>query len=156
MAYVRGDALSGGYWIAASTGHIIALQSSLVGNIGVNSSFLNQSEFDQSQGYTYEQITSGAYKDADSVDKPLTDANRAFIQGVTNDLFAVFSSVVMKGRNMTAQQFSAVSDGRYYVASKGLQLGLIDEIGDISQVENYVATKTGTNINNLQLCDFPG
>lgn len=156
VTYVRGDALSGGYWIAASTGHIIALDTSLIGNIGVNSSFLDESGYDANQGYAYEQITSGPYKDADSVDKPLSDADREFLQGVNQDLFSVFSSVVMKGRGLTAAQFAAVGDGKYYVATKAINLGLIDEIGDLSQVENYISTKTGTPIDDVQLCAFPG
>lgn len=155
VTYVRGDALSGGYWIAASTKHIIALDTSLIGNIGVNSSFLDQSNYDQSQGYTYEQITSGPYKDADSIDKPLSDADREFLQGVNNDLFLIFSNVVMKGRGFTTQQLAAVDDGRFYVASKAMQLGLIDEVGDLDQVENYLSMKTGTDFDNLQLCPFP-
>jgi len=155
VAYVRGDALSGGYWIAASTDHIVALKTALIGNVGVNSSFLNQTESDKQSGVTYEQITSGRYKDAGSIDKPLSVADREFLQGVNDDLFQIFTAVVTKGRGFTTQQFAAVADGKFYVASKALKLGLIDEIGDINTVENYISSKTGTNLGDINLCPFP-
>lgn len=155
VTYVRGDALSGGYWIAASTGHITALPTSLIGNIGVNSSFLDETNYDANQGYTYEQITSGPYKDAGNTDTPLSNADREFLQGVNSDLFSIFSDIVMKGRGLSAEQFASVADGKFYVASKAMSLGLIDEIGDIDQVENYLSTKTGTGIDNIRFCPFP-
>src|SRR6185437_7188399 len=118
VAYVRGDALSGGYWIAASTNHIIALQTALIGNIGVNSSYLDESKSNGELGINYEEITSGQYKDAGNPDKTPNAADLQFLQQTNTDIFNIFKSVVMTGRNMTTQQFAAVSDAKFYVASE--------------------------------------
>ncbi|MBI2610370.1 S49 family peptidase [Candidatus Kaiserbacteria bacterium] len=153
VAFIREYALSGGYWVAASTDYIVALTTSLVGNIGVTGSYLEETAHNEKEGYVYREFTSGEYKEAGNVNARISPKQREFLQGNVNDLFAIFKDVVKKYRGMTEQQIEDISDGKYYVAEKALALGLVDEIGGIEEVKAYLATRLSVSPEDLLFCE---
>jgi len=153
VAFVRGSALSGGYWVAASTGHITALETASVGSIGVTSSYLDETELNRKEGYTYQEITSGPYKEVGNVAKPLTEESKKYLTGLTDDLFRIFAKEVMQDRKLSEEQFALVADAKSYIAKKALDLGLIDQIGGMTEVRGYLADKTGLPEEDLAICE---
>ena len=152
-AFVRGYALSGGYWIAASAEHIVALETATIGNIGVTSSYLDEIGYNAKEGYAFQEIVSGEYKEVGNKDKPLTVEHRVYLQEYTNDLFFLFMDVVRKNRGLTDAQVSLVSQGKFYVAGKAKELGLIDDIGGITELKAYLSGRTNLETDELLFCE---
>ncbi|HTY39541.1 MAG TPA: S49 family peptidase [Candidatus Paceibacterota bacterium] len=152
VTFVRGAALSSAYWIAASTGHIVALGASTIGSIGITSSYLDEVGLNQMRGYVYHEITTGPYKDAGRVDKPLTAEDKKYIQDTTDKMFQVFLKALKTYRDFSDDQLKAFSDGKYYLADDALKLGLIDQIGGFGDVKAYLAEKTNTSVGDLLIC----
>lgn len=150
---VRGRALSGGYWVAASTDYIVSQATAVVGNIGVTSSYLEETELNQEKGYTFREIVSGEYKEVANVNKILTQEHKQYLQKRADQIFEVFAGVVKKNRNLTEEQFEKVSDGKFYVASVAEELGLIDEVGGIAEVKAYLAGRLGADPSRVLFCE---
>ena len=148
-ALVRGRALSGGYWVAASTDHIIAQSTAMVGNIGVTSSYLEETELNKQKGYTFREITSGEYKEVGNVNKFLSTVHRQYLQDRTNEIFKIFESVVKVQRGLNQEELNRVADGKFYIAEEALRLRLIDEVGGIAETKAYLAKVLDVEPTNL-------
>jgi len=153
VAFIRGSALSGGYWVAASADHIVALSSSSVGNVGATFSYLEKTDFNRKEGYTFQEIVSGEYKEVGNADKSLTPEYKRYLQDYTNDLFKLFADIVMKNRGLNGEQLALISDGKFYIADKAMELRLIDQIGGISEVKTYLAEQGNGKADDLLLCE---
>ena len=123
-ALVRGRALSGGYWVAASTDHIVAQSTATVGNIGVTSSYLEETELNKQKGYTFREITSGEYKEVGNVNKFLSATHKQYLQDRTNEIFKIFQNVVKAQRDLNQEELNRVTDGKFYIAEEALRLRL--------------------------------
>lgn len=153
VAFVRSAALSGGYWIAASTDYIVSLETATIGNIGVTSSYLEETSHNQKEGYVFNEIASGEYKEVGNPYKPLTETHRKYLQDANLDLFNIFKEHVMQSRRLSDAEFSKVSDGKFFVASKAKQIKLIDEIGGIPEIKGYISSVIGESENRILLCE---
>lgn len=150
---VRGKALSGGYWVAASTDYIVAQSTATVGSIGVTSSYLEETELNKEKGYVFREITSGEYKDVGSVDKVLTSEHRQYLQKRTDEIFSVFEDIVKARRNLSEEEFGRVADGKFYVAQEALNLRLIDQVGGIAEAKAYLAKTLTVEPSSLLFCE---
>ena len=153
VAFVRGSALSGAYWVAASTDYIVALETSTIGSIGVNTSYLQETDHNQKEGYAYQEIVSGEYKNVGNSYKVLSEKHKKYLQEYTNDIFGVFKDVVMRKRNLSEQDFSKVADGKFFIAKNAVGINLVDKIGGIPEVKEYLSGVTATEKNRLLLCE---
>lgn len=149
---VRGNALSGGYWVASATDHIVAQASSAVGNIGVTMSYLDETKLNDIEGYTYQEIASGEYKEVGGINKPLLPNHKAYLQAHVDKVFAMFADQVKTSRKFTDEQFQAVSDGKFYTGAEALSLGLIDQVGGISEVKQYFAGQLEKDVSDISIC----
>lgn len=122
-------AASGGYYVACAADKIVVQPTSIVGSIGVIFNTFDISGTMAKIGARSESIKSGPLKDMGSIFKPLTDQERAVMQGMINEYFARFKSVVKEGRGMDDQKVTAVSDGRVFSGDSAVKLGLADQAG---------------------------
>jgi protease-4 len=104
VAYIRDLGASSAYLSVSSADKILASKNSDVGSIGVTMSYLSNVESNYSNGYTYEQLSTGRYKDAGSPDKPLTEEERALFMRDLNILHDNFVKVVAENRNLPAER----------------------------------------------------
>src|SRR3989338_9125423 len=72
VAWIREVGASGGYWVASSTGHIIANRMSITGSIGVIGSYLEFAGLLDKYNVTYRRMALGKYKDMGSPFKEQT------------------------------------------------------------------------------------
>ncbi|NQY64967.1 MAG: signal peptide peptidase SppA [Alteromonadaceae bacterium] len=124
-------AASGGYWISAPADKIIASPSTITGSIGIFGFFM-----------TFENSLSklGIYSDGVGttdlagfgVTRPLTDGMAKIFQLNINRGYQDFISLVATNRNMTLEQVDAIAQGRVWSGTKAKELGLVDELGDLS------------------------
>ncbi len=120
---------SGGYYIAVAADAIWASPTTVTGSIGVIIQSLNVAELLAQHGVTDESIMSGPNKGLLSPTRPMTDAQRALLQGVVDDLHGRFVELVAKGRKLDEAVVRGLADGRIFTAAHAKEAGLVDEVG---------------------------
>jgi protease-4 len=122
-------AASGGYYIACAADKIFANPGSITGSIGVIAEWYNYGDLLKWAKMQSVVIKSGDLKDAGSPTRPLTDAEKAYFQGLINNMYNQFVTAVSTGRKMNVENVRKLADGRVYTGQEAMGNGLIDEIG---------------------------
>lgn len=120
---------SSGYLVASAASRVYAAADSSVGSIGVTASYLSQVEKDRKDGYAYQQLSIGTYKDMGSPDKPLTDAERGLIMRDLATTREHFVDLVAQYRGLDRAEVDALADGSTMLGASALDNKLIDRIG---------------------------
>lgn len=129
VAYVTDMCGSGGYWIASGCDEIIARDASLVGSIGVLGSRITATDLAERLGISYERFAAGKYKDTGIPLREMDEDDRAYLQGLIDDLYATFVDRVVSGRDLDPETVTD-TEARVYLGEDALELGLVDAIGD--------------------------
>ena len=135
LAFVEDIAASGGYWLACAADEIFALSSSVVGSIGVINAGFGFPQLLERFGVERRVYAEGKHKGMMDPFSPVREDDVAILQAVLKDIRTDFLEHVQERRgarlkNDPEQVFSAaVWSGR-----GALELGLVDELGDIGTV----------------------
>ena len=130
VVVVDGLAASGGYITALAGDHIIAKQTSLVGSIGVLFQYPNVADLLDRIGVKVETIKSSPLKAAPNGFEPTSPEARAAIDSIIKDSYAWFRGLVRDRRHLDDDALERVADGRVFTGHQGIDLHLVDEIGD--------------------------
>lgn len=145
-------AASGGYWLAACTDKIYANPSTLTGSIGVYMPYANWEELYKKIGISQEKIKSGPHKDIMSPERQMTAEERAIIQGMVDDMYNQFVTIVAEGRHLDPAVVRQIADGRVYTGNQAKQLGLVDEFGNMYDAID--GAKALVNLPDAQIKEF--
>ncbi|MFO7535043.1 MAG: signal peptide peptidase SppA [Kiritimatiellia bacterium] len=129
VALFEDVAASGAYYIAMAADHIVAQPTTITGSIGVLISTMNFKGLGDKLGVEDVTIKSGANKDMLNPLRTITPEERAIIQGVVDDTYARFVSLVVKGRELPEATVRELADGRIMTARQALEAQLVDSIG---------------------------
>ena len=132
IAFLEDVAASGGYMIACAADEIVCDSSSIVGSIGVVGGTFGFNRLIERLGIERRLYTAGERKvtlDPFLPEKP-EDVER--LKAIQQDIHAGFIALV-KGRRgaALAGPESALFTGEYWTGRKALELGLVDQIGDL-------------------------
>ena len=147
-------AASGGYYIACPADQIYAEPNTLTGSIGVFSMFPNMTElFNEKMGIRFDTVNTGKLATGITPYFPLSPVERKIMQNRTDSLYAVFLRRVGKGRDMTVEEVNEIAQGRVWSGPKAKEIGLVDEIGDLSDA----IAKAGelANLSGYRLTEYP-
>ena len=135
---------SGGYYVAVAGDKIMVHPTTVTGSIGVIMLTVNVQGLLEKIGVTGTAIKSGDKKDMGSPLRPMTEEEKQLFQGIINQMYDRFVSVVAAGRkNMTVDQVRKAADGRVYTAQQALDLGLVDGIGYLDDAIQLARTEAG-------------
>ena len=146
VVVIEGLAASGGYIAALSADHIIAQQTSLVGSIGVLFQYPNVTDLLKTIGVKVEEIKSSPLKAAPSGFEPTSPEARAAIESIVKDTYAWFRNLVGERRHLTDGALDSVSDGRVFTGRQGLELKLIDALGDELTAREWLAKEKNIDL----------
>lgn len=125
-------AASGGYYLACGGDRIIAHPTTVTGSIGVIMQTFDLSEGMHRLGIRSTPIVSGPNKNLASPFHPMSEEQREILQAMIDSMYAEFVAVVEKARPaLRPEEMAWVRDGRVVTGRRALELGLIDEIGDV-------------------------
>jgi protease IV len=141
IALIRSYGISAAYWAATGADWIIASENSEVGSIGVTMSYLDYSKQNENEGITYQQISSGKFKDTGDYDKPLTEEERIYLQRDTDIMYNNFVNEVAENRGLELEKVKLLADGSSMLGQMALDNGLIDELGGMPEVEKYLESE---------------
>lgn len=138
-------AASGGYYVACAADKIYANPGSITGSIGVIAEWFNYGDLLRWAKMEDIVIKSGALKDAGSPSRPLTESERAYFQGLIDNMYNQFVSAVAAGRKMKDDSVRKLADGRVYTGQEAKQNGLVDELGTLQDAIAAAAKMAGVS-----------
>lgn len=146
VAFIRQSGMSAAYWAATGAGRIFASKNSDVGSIGVTTSYLDNVNKNQKEGLSFIQLSTGKYKDTGNPDKPLSQEEINLFMRDLNIIHQNFIEVVSINRKIPLEEVRKIADGSSVLGEKAKELGLIDEIGSLPEVEKYLSEKIGEEV----------
>ncbi len=150
-------AASGGYWISNACDKVFSDPSTLTGSIGVFSmipDFSKTAKDILNVGVT--SVGSSRHSDMFSMIRPLDEQEVAYMQKSVNDIYGAFLANVSAGRGMTTEAVDEIAQGRVWTGADALKIGLVDELGTLTDAVTYIAAAKGdADIENWQIDCYP-
>ena len=129
--FVEDVAASGGYMIALAGDEIIADPSSIVGSIGVVSGGFGFPELLRKIGVERRIYTAGENKAILDPFQPEKPQDIEHLKSLQLDIHATFIDMVKARRGHRLSSDPDVFSGLFWTGTRGLELGLIDGLGDM-------------------------
>ena len=147
-------AASGGYYIACAANKIIAEPNTLTGSIGIFGMFPNLAGTLNKVDLTMDVVKTNTYADFGDISRPMSDGERALLQGHVERGYQTFIKRCADGRGKTTAEIDAIGQGRVWTGSQAVEIGLVDELGgielaitsaaELAEVEAYSVTHVST------------
>ncbi len=147
-------AASGGYYISAPADEIWAHRHTLTGSIGVIIQFFDFSGFMEAYGINLNVVKSGANKDTGGFHRSMTAEEQKIWQTLIDETFDVFVNIIAEGRDLKKGTIREFADGRIYSAQQALDLGLIDQLGDLDDVIDRAVELGGIEDEEPRIIDY--
>lgn len=126
-------AASGGYYIACGADSIYADANTITGSIGVFSVVPNIAGFMKSKlGITFDGVKTATYADAPTATRPLNSMEQKMLQAGVDSIYHAFKSRVAKGRKKSIEYIDSIAQGRVWLGSDAIGVGLVDRIGSLN------------------------
>lgn len=138
VAFIRNSGASAAYFAVSSADRIFGSKYSNIGSIGVTGSYLNNVAKNKKDGYTYEQLIAGKFKDSGNPNKALTTEEKALFLRDVNIMYENFIKAVSENRKIPIEKVRTFADGSTVLGAKAIELGLIDDIGGMDEAEKYI------------------
>jgi protease IV len=134
---------SGAYYIAAGADKIVTNSGSLLGSIGVIMEFANLKDlYDWAKVQRY-SIKTGPLKDTGAEYRAMTAEEKAYLQGVLDDVHTQFKQAVADGRKLPLEKVVAQADGRIFTGAKAVEMGFADKVGTLGDAIRMAGEMTG-------------
>ncbi|TFF22062.1 S49 family peptidase [Jiella endophytica] len=133
LVFVEDVAASGGYMIACAGDEIIADPSSIVGSIGVVSGSFGFVEAIQKLGIERRVHTAGQNKATLDPFQPEKPEDVAHLKSLQLEVHDTFIDLVKARRGARLQEDDQLFSGLFWSGKRGLDLGLVDALGDIRE-----------------------
>src|SRR5438093_1060227 len=143
VAYVSSTGASGAYYVACAADKIIANPGTIIGSIGVIAEWVNYADLLEWAKLKDVVFKTGEFKDTGSPTRALTEKERAYFQGLIDDMYVQFVEAVASGRKLALDQVRSLADGRVFTGRDARERKLIDEIGNIQDGVDLTAKLAG-------------
>jgi protease IV len=143
VAYMSSVGASGAYYISCPATKIIANPGTVVGSIGVIAEWTNYGDLLEWAKLKDVIFKTGEFKDTGTPTRPLTDREKAYFQGLIDDMHVQFVEAVADGRKMDVAQVQTIADGRVFTGRDAREKKLIDEVGNFQDAVNLTASLAG-------------
>jgi protease-4 len=159
-------AASGGYYISCAASKIISEPTTLTGSIGVFALIPNGAQLAKKMGASYDGVSTNRHSNfADDVlsipllgigllpARPLNQEEGMMIQAYVERFYDVFLTCVAEGRGKTKDEVDIIGQGRVWTGNQALNLGLVDELGNIDDAIQSAAGLAG--ITDYSIDEYP-
>lgn len=134
LVFVEDVAASGGYMIALAGDEIIADPTSIVGSIGVVSGSFGFTELIKKIGVERRVHTAGVNKVSNDPFQPEKPEDVERLKALMLEMHGTFIDMVKERRAGKLSDDPDLFSGLFWTGKKGLDLGLIDALGDMRSV----------------------
>ena len=137
-AVVEESCASAAYYIAVSADQIYVDKASIVGSIGVLMDSFGFTGLMDKLGVERRLLTAGENKGFLDPFSPQSDKQRAFAQGMLDQIHQQFISVVKAGRGKRLKETPEMFSGLFWNGQQAVELGLADHLGNLDYVAREV------------------
>nr|WP_200933881.1 S49 family peptidase [Rhizobium sp. Leaf306] len=134
LIFVEDVAASGGYMIALAGDEIFADPTSIVGSIGVVSGGFGFPEMLKKIGVERRVYTAGENKVILDPFQPEKEGDIEYLKTLQLEIHQVFIDMVKSRRGSRLGEDSTIFSGLFWTGTRGLELGLIDGLGEMRDV----------------------
>jgi signal peptide peptidase SppA len=134
LVFVEDVAASGGYMIALAGDEIIADPSSIVGSIGVVSASFGFQDLIRKIGVERRVHTAGQNKATLDPFRPERKEDVERLKALQLEIHETFIDLVRERRGTKLSDDPDLFTGLFWTAKRGLELGLVDALGDMRSV----------------------
>lgn len=127
VAFIEEYGTSGAYMAVLPARRILALNSSIVGSVGVYTSIITYGGLLEKLGVKVYTFKSGELKDVGSPFREPSGEDARVLQSIVDGTFRLFRERVLAHRRIVNE--SEVFSGRPFLAEDAVKLGLIDGVG---------------------------
>ncbi len=85
----------------------------------------------------------GEFKDTGNPARPMTPAERAYVQSMLDNMLSQFVKAVADGRKMKQEDIKAIADGKVWTGQEAVGLKLVDQIGGFEEAVTDTARAVG-------------
>ena len=143
VASIETVGASGAYYVSSATNKIFADNASIVGSIGVIAEWYNYEELMKWAKLQQITLKAGEFKDTGSPTRPMTPEERAYMQGLIDNMHSQFIHSVAVGRKMKDEDVRTLANGKVWTGEQAMPLKLIDQIGDFRAAIEDTAKSVG-------------
>jgi len=136
-------AASGGYWIATESDKILALSTTITGSIGVFGVIPTFEDSLSAMGIYSDGVGTTNIAGMMQLSRAMTPEAEMIMQSGVEHVYGRFLTLVADARESTPSAIHKIAQGRVWTGKKALELGLIDELGDLNDAIASAATLAG-------------
>jgi protease-4 len=136
-------AASGGYYISAGADRIFANPTTITGSIGVFGMLPYAEELMKDKmGLAFDDVKTHDHAGI-GLDAQLDPVQREAMNASITNIYEDFVSIVADGRGMSFEDVDAIARGRVWTGEDALEIGLVDELGDLESAIADAASRAG-------------
>lgn len=148
-------AASGGYWAGATGDRIVADADTITGSIGVYAILPTFEESFAALGVYSDGVATHGISGAGNPLKPLNPQLLEIVEQRVEDANRQFVELVARGRDLPVTAVEAIAAGRVWSGRTALELGLVDDLGDLDTAVAAAADLAGVERWTLDYFDDP-
>lgn len=134
---------SAAYEISSQTNYIFTAKTTEIGAIGTAMQVTDLSGLMEKLGISMDNIVSADSKDSSYGTRPLTEAERAYYQGLVDQINTTFVDNVAQGRHLSHDQAAALATGLPFTGITAVTNGVADQIGTLEDACDKAAELSG-------------
>jgi protease-4 len=143
IAAIRGTGASGAYLASMAARTVVAQPHSVVGSIGVISAGPRVARLLDRLGVGISETKAGRLKGMGAPWREETEEERAKEQDLVDAFYEAFVGRVAKSRHMAVEHARDLASGEVWLGERALELGLVDEVGDLEDAVELAAAAAG-------------
>lgn len=143
VAAIRGVGASGGYLVAMGAHRVLANPNAVVGSIGVISVGPRVRVLLERIGVRVSETKAGRLKGVGAPWRDETPEEQGKEQALVDALYEAFIDRVATGRRLETDRVRELATGEIWLGRQALELGLVDEIGDLERAIEVAAGMAG-------------
>lgn len=138
-------AASGGYYISCGADYIFAEPTTITGSIGIFGLIPNAGVLRDKIGIDIDALGTNKHTSfsAGLGLRGMTGSERAMMQKMVERGYDLFTSRCAQGRHMPQDEINKIGEGRVWLGKDALELGLVDELGNIEMAIAKAADLAG-------------
>ena len=148
-------AASGGYYISCGADYIYAEPTTLTGSIGIFGTVPNVSKLMDKIGLDIDGVKTNQHADltTNAIYKGMNKQEMALMQTMVERGYDLFTKRCAEGRGVSQDAIKKVGEGRVWLGKDALEIGLVDELGNINSAIAKAAELA--NLGQYTIVDYP-
>jgi protease-4 len=148
-------AASGGYYIFCCADYIYAEPTTLTGSIGIFGTVPNASKLMDQIGLYFDGVSTNKHSalTINAIYKGMNKQEFALMQSMVERGYDLFTKRCADGRGVSQEEIKKVGEGRVWLGKDALEIGLVDELGNINNAIAKAAELA--NLGEYAIVDYP-